>query len=105
MIHEIILPGVIKKSQANPHDKIIGNVELASCIGYILSDAVLDKIEDFNSPQELLDKYNEIIPQIDKSNITEESINMMEMIDEYKILPMVNEKIDDLHILIDLAYK
>lgn len=106
MIHDIVLPAVIKKSQVNPHDSIIGNTEMASCIGYILSDGGIDKdkINEFESPEELLEKYKSIVSDIDREKLSEESVNMMEMIEQYKVLPMVNENIKDLHILIDIAY-
>lgn len=106
MIHDIVLPAVLKKSRTKPHDKIIGNTEMAVCIAYILSDAGIDKevIKGFDSPEELLEKYKNVISDIDINNISEESFNMMDMVKEYKVLPMVNEKIEDLNILIDIVY-
>lgn len=106
MIHDIVLPAVLKKSRTKPHDKIIGNTEMAVCIAYILSDAGIDKevIKEFGSPEELLEKYKNVIIDIDINNVSEESVNMMDMIKEYKVLPMVNEKIEDLNILIDIVY-
>lgn len=100
MIHSLVPEAVIRKSQTVPPDTIIGNTEMAACIGLICKDAKINEIPDFQTPYELYDNFMAQLDSLDESLISETSIKMIDMLKQYHVLPMKNETIDDLKMIL-----
>lgn len=102
MIHSLVPEAVIRKAKTVPPDTLIGNTEMAACIGLIYKDAKIDEIPQFQTPQELYDDFISHLGDIDKSIISETSSKMVEMVKQYHVLPMKNETIDDLKAILKI---
>lgn len=104
MIHELTLWAVERKMKTVPPDILIANTEMTAAIGYVYKEVGINSRIEFNSPEELYNDYLNRKNNIDISEITEFCQNLIKVLDIYKVLPMVNETIEDLHIVFEMAY-
>ena len=103
MIHALVPEAVIRKSQTVPPDTLIGNTEMAACIGLVYKDAKISKVPEFRTPAELYDDFMEHLKDLDESLISETSLKMIDMVKQYQVLPMKNETMDDLKIILNIT--
>lgn len=97
MIHSLVPAAVIRKTKTVPPDTIIGNTEMAACIGLIYKDAKMGIMPEFETPQELYDDFISNIENVDTGSLSETSVKMIDMLKQYHVLPLKNETIEDLN--------
>lgn len=102
MIHELVTWAVIRKTQTDPPDMLIGNTEMTACIAMVCKDAGED-VPDFETPEELYEKFFNIIEEVDISGLSETSVKMIDMLKQYHVLPMKNETIEDLKKIVEIC--
>ena len=102
MIHGLVTWAVIRKTQTDPPDMLIGNTEMTACIAMVCKDAGED-VPDFETPEELYEKFFNIIEEIDISGLSETSVKMIDMLKQYHVLPMKNETIEDLKKIVEIC--
>lgn len=101
MIYSIAYEAVLKKAATNPPNELIGNTEMAAGIGIILKEIQTElESSDFNTPQDIKDKFIELIDGMNGSVLSDTSVIIYERIKKYKVKDMVNETMDDLKHLI-----
>ncbi len=104
MIHELTLWAVKRKAQTEIPDILIANTEMTAAISYIYKDSGNPLNNNFETPESLFEEYQTKSKDIDFSSLSEMSQKLNEVLRTYHVLPMVNETIDDLHKIAEMAY-
>lgn len=98
MNHQIVYSAVRKKADTTPPNKIIGNVEMAAIIGIILKqNNIIMDLEGVDEPDKIKTRFLETVKV---EELSEKDKIMYEMVEKYKPLDLLNEKMEDLFILI-----
>lgn len=103
MIHDLVKWAVVRKTQTNPPDTLIGNTEMTACIALVLKEAGMDMIE-FETPEQLYDEFLKISDDLDISVLSDTSVKMIEMLKIYHVRAMKNETIDELKKIAEICY-
>lgn len=100
MIHDIVLPAVLRKAKTEPLDTLIANTEMTACIGYIYNHCGINDVPEFDTPEELYDSFMNKIDSLNADTIDKTCQKMIDMLKEYHVLPMKNETLNDLKLII-----
>lgn len=97
MIYQIIYDAVRKKATTSPPTYLIANVEMAAGIGIIMEE--IGKEFDNSQiikPETIKERFLEYIEDIPMNSLSAQSKTILELIQEYQVKEMVNEKLRNL---------
>ena len=97
MTYLIIYDAVIKKTRTTPPNTFIGNVELAAAIGLVLEELQIPfQREGIEQPEDIKAFFLKQIDNVDKTSLSEQSRILIDLIEQYQVKKMVNEKLRNL---------
>lgn len=101
MMYGIIYDAVKRKADTTPPNDYIGNVEMAAGIGIVLHQINREMdMEQAETPQDIKDIFLKIADEIQTDSMDDLCRIIIEKVKKYQVKKMVNETMEDLHILV-----
>lgn len=97
MTYLIIYNAVRKKSVTNPPNSLIGNVEMAAGIGIVMEEMGIPfDILGIAEPEMIKERFLNYLKDKNLDDLSAQSRTIVELIEDYKVKKMVNEKLRNL---------